>query len=83
MGEGEWKHKKHGAEYRWKWRRVHLGIEASALEIRAIEVTDNSVGDAPMLPELLGQIPQGEPIASVSGDGACDTKACHRLGRSI
>jgi len=32
---------------------------------------------------LLSQIPQGEPIASVSGDGAYDTKACHRLGRGI
>ena len=47
------------------------------MEIRAIEVTDNSVGDAPMLLELLEQIPPDEPIASVSGDGAYDTKACH------
>ena len=77
LGEGEWKRKKHGAEYRRQWRKVHLGIDASTLEIRAIEVTDNSVGDAPMLPELLGQIPPDEPIASVSGDGAYDTKACH------
>ena len=50
LGEGEWKRKKHGAEYRRQWRKVHLGIDASTLEIRAIEVTDNSVGDAPMLP---------------------------------
>ena len=77
LGEGEWKRKRHGAEYRRQWRKVHLGIDASTLEIRAIEVTDNSVGDAPMLPELLGQIPPDEPIASVSGDGAYDTKACH------
>jgi hypothetical protein len=56
---------------------THLGIDANTLEIRAIEVTDNSVGDAPMLPELLGQIPPDEPIASVSADGAYDTKACH------
>ncbi len=77
LGEGEWKRKKHGAEYRRQWRKVHLGIDANTLEIRAIEVTDNSVGDAPMLPELLGQIPPAEPIASVSGDGAYDTKACH------
>lgn len=56
---------------------MHLGIDASTLEIRTIEVTDNSVGDAPMLPELLGQIPPDEPIASVSTDGAYDTKACH------
>ena len=30
-----------------------------------------------MLPELLVQIPVGEAIASVSGDGAYDTRACH------
>jgi hypothetical protein len=77
LGEGEWKRKKHGAEYRRQWRKVHLGIDAHTLEIRAIEVTDNSVGDAPMLPELLAQIPPDEAVASVSGDGAYDTKACH------
>lgn len=77
LGEGEWKRKKHGAEYRRQWRKVHLGIDAQTLEIRAIEVTDNSVGDAPMLPELLRQIPPDEAVTSVSGDGAYDTKACH------
>ncbi|MEF9995849.1 MAG: IS5 family transposase, partial [Burkholderiaceae bacterium] len=41
LGEGEWKRKKHGAEYRRQWRKVHLGIDADTLEIRAIEVTDN------------------------------------------
>jgi hypothetical protein len=56
---------------------VHLGIDASTLEIRAIEVTDNSVGDAPMLPGLLAQIAPDEPLASVRSDGAYDTKACH------
>jgi hypothetical protein len=38
LGEGEWKRKKHGAEYRRQWRKVHLGIDAPPLEIRAIEV---------------------------------------------
>ncbi len=56
LGEGEWKRKKHGAEYRHQWRKVHLGIDAQTLEIRAIEVTDNAVGDPTMLPELLNQI---------------------------
>ncbi len=77
LGEGEWKRKKHGAEYRRQWRKVHLGIDAQTLEIRAIEVTDNSVGDAPMLPELMAQIALDEPMASVSADGAYDTRACH------
>jgi hypothetical protein len=77
LGEGEWKRKKHGAEYGRQWRKVHLGIDANTLEIRAIEVTDNSIGDAPMLPELLSQIPPDEAVASVSADGAYDTKGCH------
>ena len=77
LGEGEWKRKKHGADYRRQWCKVHLAIDAHTLDIRAIEVTDNATGDAPMLPELLSQIPADEPIASVGGDGAYDTKACH------
>jgi hypothetical protein len=52
-------------------------VDAQTLEIRAIEVTDNAIGDAPMLPQLLPQIPQDELRHSVSADGAYDTKACH------
>jgi len=77
LGEGEWQTKKHGADYRRQWRKVHLGIDAATLEIRAIEVTDNVTGDAPMLSCLLDQIPADEIVASVSGDGAYDTKGCH------
>lgn len=31
LGEGKWKRKKHGAEYRRQWRKVHFGIDASTL----------------------------------------------------
>lgn len=68
---------KYGADYRRQWCKVHLGIDASTLEIRTMEVTDNSVGDAPVLPGLLDQIPADERIASVSGDGTYDMKDCH------
>lgn len=77
LGEGEWKTKKHGAEYWRQWRKVHIGIDAKTLEIRAVEVTSNDVGDAPVMPDLLAQIPETEIIASVTGDGAYDTKACY------
>jgi hypothetical protein len=77
LGEGEWKRRTHGAEYRRQWRKVHLAIDAQTLEIRAIEVTDNTVGDPLMLPELLAQIPADEVIGSVSADGAYDTQGCH------
>jgi hypothetical protein len=42
-----------------------------------MEVTDNSIGDAPVLPAQLNQIPPDERITSVTGDGAYDTKDCH------
>ena len=56
---------------------MHLGVDAQTLEIRAIEVTDNAIGDALMLAQLLAQIPENELLHSVSADGAYDTKACY------
>jgi hypothetical protein len=65
------------ADYRRQRRKAHLGVDAKTLDIRAIEITDNAIGDAPMLPYLLPQIPEDEPLCSVSADGAYDTKVCH------
>ncbi len=76
-GEGEWNARKHGGTKRRVWRKIHLGIDEETPEIRAVEVTSSDVGDAPMLPELLDQIPPGEEIASVTADGAYDTRKCH------
>jgi hypothetical protein len=76
-GEGEWFAKKHAPSKPRQWRKVHLGIDADTLAIRAIEVTGSRVGDAPMLPELLDQIPADQPIDKVTADGACDTRGCH------
>ena len=59
------------------WRKVHLAIDEETLEVRAVEVTSSDVGDAPMLPELLSQIPPDQEIASVTADGAYDTRKCH------
>jgi hypothetical protein len=77
MGEGEWKTRRHGASYRRQWRKVHIGIDAETLDIRAIEVATNAIGDAPTLPNLLAQIQADETMSSVGGDGAYDTKKCH------
>lgn len=77
MGEGEWKRRKHGPSYRRQWRKLHIGVDAQTLDIRAIEVSDNRTGDAPVLPLLLNQIPQDEQLGTVSGDGAYDTRGCH------
>jgi hypothetical protein len=42
-----------------------------------IDSTGSHIGDAPMLPDLLSQIPAGEEIGSVTADGAYDTRKCH------
>ena len=69
--------RKHGGPKRRVWRKIHLGIDEHTLEVRAIEVTSSDVGDAPMLPGLLDQIAPDQPIASVTADGAYDTRKCH------
>ena len=76
-GEGEWNARKHGGPKRRLWRKIHIGIDEQTLEIRAIEVTSSSIGDAPVLPDLLGQIAPDQEIASVTADGAYDTRKCH------
>ena len=76
-GEGEWNARKHGGSKRRVWRKIHIGIDEQTLEIRAAGFTTSDVGDAPMLPELLDQIPPDQEIATVTADGAFDTRKCH------
>lgn len=59
------------------WRKGYFGIDEQMLEVRAVEVTWNHTGDAPVLPDLLHQIPADEAIGSITTDGAFDTRNCH------
>jgi len=81
LGEGEWKTKKHGADYGRQWRKVHLGIDAATLEIRAIEVSDNATGDAPIMPCLLDQIPATRPSRASAAMVPMTPKAVNRRSR--
>ena len=76
-GEGEWNARKHGGSKRRIWRKIHIGIDEETLEVRAVEVTGSNIGDAPVLPDLLNQIPPHQDIGSVTADGAYDTRKCH------
>jgi len=76
-GEGEWNARKHGGSKRRIWRKIHVGIDEKTLEIRAVEVTGSNIGDAPILPELLDQIPPEQEIGCVTADRAYDTRRCH------
>lgn len=68
-GEGEWPARRRA------WRKVHPALDASRLEVRAVEITGGG-GGAPVRPDRLGQIPEGEAIASVAADGAHDARGC-------
>ncbi len=71
-GEGA---RKHGGSKKRLWRKLHLGMDEETLEIRAVGVTTSNVGDAPMLPDLL----EHQDIATVTADGAYDTRRCHNV----
>ena len=76
-GDGEWHASKHGSPKRRVWRKIRLGIDERTLEVRAVEITSNHIADAPVLPDLISQIPADEQIGSVTADGTYDTRKCH------
>ena len=76
-GEGEWNAGKHGGAKRRLWRKTHIGLDEHTLEIRAVEVTGSTIGDAPVLPDLLSRIAPDQESGSVTADGAYDTGKCH------
>ena len=55
---------------------IHRRLGTGSLDIRAIEVTKSSIGDSPVLPDLLNQIPTDQDIGFVTADGAYDTRKC-------
>lgn len=47
------------------------------LQMRALVLATCDVGDSPIVPERLEQIPGDKPIAPLTGDGAGDTRAVY------
>ncbi len=82
LGQGEWKVRKHGADKRRVWRKVHLVIDADSHEVRAVEMTNHRHGDERIVPGLLAQVPEGDRIGVISGDGAYDTRGVYEASAS-
>ncbi len=57
------------------WRKLHLAVDADTGEIVASDLTTRRTHDSSRVPALLEQI--ADPVASVSADGAYDTKAVY------
>ena len=77
FGEGEWKVRKHGAEKRRVWRKLHLAVDPATHDVVAAEVSLDNVHDAEVLPTLLN--PLRRKLGRVYADGAYDSKASHQL----
>ena len=75
LGDGEWQARKHGVQGRRQWRKVHIAMDPATSDVRAVEFTPSRDGDSPVLPELLDQVPQDEPIGTATADGAYDMVA--------
>jgi len=80
FGEGEWKTKKHGAEKRRVWRKLHLAVDVETHQIVCAELSLSNVTDGEALPALLKQTHR--KIKSISGDGAYDTRLCYEAIKS-
>ncbi len=53
FGEGEWKVRKHGAEKRRVWRKLHLAIDPATRDIVAMKVSLENIHDVEVLPTWL------------------------------
>ena len=79
-GAGEWSETKHGLSKRRVWRKLHLTIDGSTLEIIGSSLTDNHVGDVTEAPKLLEKI--DEPVGELLGDGAYDSQKTYDAARA-
>ena len=74
-GAGEWQATKHGLQKRRRWRKLHLAINESTLEILSSSLTSNQVGDSTEAVELLEQL--NDDIEELIGDGAYDCQGIY------
>lgn len=71
--------RKHGAEKRRVWRKLHLAVDPVTHDIVTAEVSLENVHDAEVLPTLLN--PLRRKLGRVYADGAYDSKASRTKGR--
>ena len=63
------------------WRKLHLAVDGETGEILASDLTARRTHDCTQVPALLDQI--AHPIASVSADGAYDTRAVYEAAHAV
>ena len=56
-GEGEWSVRIHGGQICHVWRNFDIGVVEQMLEVGRLKSPEATLEHAPMLPELLDEIP--------------------------
>ncbi len=74
FGAGEWTVRKHGMGKgrRRTWRKLHLCVDETSMDIVAMDLTTSGVHDSPHLPAMLDLV-EGD-IGQVSADRAYDSE---------
>jgi len=73
-GRDEWHQEKHNVLGRRTWRKLHLAVDEKH-QIIACELTTNSEGDPPVVPDLLSQVEHD--FDKFLGDGAYDSETIY------
>lgn len=71
----------HGASKRRTWLKLHLAVNVHNHHIEAFEITQNSVADCEVAPQLLKDI--RAPVDKLPGDGAYDAESVYRAAEDI
>jgi len=86
-GEGEWKVRKHGADKRRKWVKVHIALDYATGAILATSVTIPNIDDGHELPGLIRQAIDNsdidQPISDIIGDGAYDHQVLYKVAKRL
>ena len=70
-GEGEWKVRMHGYNFRRVWRKIHIAIDIQTQQIEAVVLSTNDFKDGELLDDLLEQIDGA--LEKVLADGAYES----------
>lgn len=76
VGDGPWATAKHGEKGTREWRKLHVGVDQNRV-IVAERLTDSSIDDASVVPELVDQIPDVTKITRFTADSAYDQSSIY------
>ena len=80
-GAGEWCETKHGLSRRKQWRKLHITLNTSTLEVVEASLTDNSVGDPSEAKNHLMSMEY--KVDEILGDGAYDCQKIYNMIGSL